>query len=55
MTGLPNHDDLEKYVKELPKDVLKRLPDNLERRRAEQLIDQAYIYATQSREKKADR
>jgi hypothetical protein len=52
---MPDHADLEKYVKELPKSIVSRLPDNIARRRAEALIDQAYEYAKESRERKADR
>jgi hypothetical protein len=52
---LPDHETLEKWVKDQPLDCIKRLPDNLERRRAEEHVAIAYDYARQSREKKADR
>lgn len=52
---LPDHEDLEKYVKDLPSEIVAKLPNNLERRRAEEHIRIAYDYARDSREKKADR
>jgi hypothetical protein len=52
---LPDHETLEKWIKEQPLDTIKRLPDNLERRRAEEHVRIAYDYAKQSRERRADR
>lgn len=49
-----SQEEIERYMSEMPKHILGRLPNNIERRRAEQLVDQAYDYARQSREKKAD-
>lgn len=51
----PSNADLEKYVKDLPLQQIEKLPNNVERHRAEEHIKIAYDLATQSREKKADR
>ena len=50
-----SHADIEKYVKDLPIDILARLPNNTESRRAADHIDLAYKYACESRERPADR
>lgn len=50
-----SHEDIEKYVKDLPIDILARLPNNTESRRTADHIDLAYKYACEAREKKADR
>ena len=55
ISDMPDHETLERLVKSKPLDALKWLPDNLERRRAEEHIRIAYDYAKISREKKSDR
>jgi hypothetical protein len=55
MSDMPDHETIEKWVQAQPLDTIKKLPDNLERRRAEEHVKIAYDYACQSREKKADR
>lgn len=52
---LPSHEDLEKYVQQLPSEIIARLPDNTASRRARDHIDLAYGYAKEAREQKADR
>lgn len=48
------HEELDKWLTEQPKYVLGRLPNNIERREAERLVDVIADLAHQSREKKAD-
>lgn len=52
---LPSNQDLEKYLHELPKAIIKRLPENTDKRECERLADIVYGLAQQSREKPADR
>ena len=52
---LPDHETLERVIFTQPSEVIKRLPDNTERRRAEELLDIVYGYAKEAREKKEDR
>jgi len=52
---MPNHEDIERVLDTEPKKLLARLPDNLEKGRAEEHLKIAYGYARQSRERKADR
>lgn len=53
--AMPDHESLEKWVKDQPLDVIQKLPDNVERHRAEDHIKLAYDYAKISREKRPDR
>lgn len=53
--NLPDYETLEDKILVQPTDVLRKLPDNLERRRAEEHIKIAVDYAYQSRERPADR
>lgn len=55
MAELPCHEDIERVLETEPKKLLARLPDNLEKGRAEEHLKIAYGYACQSRERKADR
>lgn len=47
---LPDHAEIEKYVHDLPKGILDRLPDCTASRRAKQLVDTVYEYAKEARE-----
>ena len=49
--SLPNHEDIEKYVRDLPRSILDRLPDCIASRRAKQLVDVVVDYAREAREK----
>ena len=51
---LPTHESLEQAARPL-REILARLPDNVERRRAEEHVTIAEDLAHQSREKRADR
>jgi hypothetical protein len=55
MTDTPSHEDVDKYLRELPKGIIAKLPNNVERREAERLIDIVADLAHDSREKRADR
>ena len=48
---MPSYEDLEKYVRDLPKDLIDKLPDCTASRRAKQLIDTTFDYAKEAREK----
>lgn len=50
-----SHEDIEKWMRDQPIDVLARIPDNVESREAARLIDVAAELAHQAREKKPDR
>ncbi len=52
---LPNHEDLEKYIKHLPAEIIGRLPENTEKREALRNLDIVYDLAQRARERKADR
>ena len=49
------YEEIERAIKTEPERVLSQLPDNIERRRAEDHIKIAVDYAYRSREKRADR
>lgn len=52
---LPEYQEIEDAFRGKPVDILARLPNNTESRRAADHIDLAYKYALEAREKKADR
>jgi hypothetical protein len=35
----PSHQDIERYCRELPKSIIARLPNSIEKREAERLVD----------------
>jgi hypothetical protein len=47
---MPSYEDLTKYVHDLPKEIIEKLPDGIASRRAKQLIDTVYDYAKEARE-----
>jgi hypothetical protein len=47
---LPNHEELEIHLHNIPKQMLDRLPDCIASRRAKQLVDVVYDYAREARE-----
>lgn len=53
--ALPDHEVLERVFTTEPNAVLKRLPNNIARRRAEEHSKIAADYAHEAREKPADR
>lgn len=53
--GMPDHEALEKYCRELPKTLIAKLPNNTERREAERLVDVLGDLVHDARERKADR
>jgi hypothetical protein len=55
MSDLPSHEDLDKYCRELPKSVIAKLPDSIEKREAERLVDVLADLTHAARERKADR
>jgi hypothetical protein len=50
-----SHEDLEKYIQQLPSEIIAKLPNNTASRRAKDHIDLAYGYAKEAREQQADR
>jgi hypothetical protein len=52
-TKIPDHAEIEKWVKHQPLEVIARLPDSIERREAERLIRAAETVAHVAREKHA--
>ena len=52
---LPDQQVLETWVHDKPRDLIRTLPDNVKRRRAEEHLEIMYGYVKQAREKKADR
>jgi hypothetical protein len=48
-------EEIERYMSEMPKHITDRLPDNIERHRAEEHSKIARDYAMQSRAKRPDR
>lgn len=51
---LPSHQDLERHLKQVPGDIIARLPNNTASRRASDLLKTVYDYAKESREQPAD-
>jgi hypothetical protein len=55
MPDQPSHEDIDKYLREIPKGIIAKLPNNLERREAERLVDIMADLAHDSHERRADR
>lgn len=50
-TKLPDHQEIERWIKQQPLEVIARLPDSIERREAERLIRAAEDVAHVARER----
>lgn len=49
--NLPDHEGIDKYCRELPKEIIGKLPDSIEQREALRLADVMSDLAHQAREK----
>lgn len=49
----PSHEDIDRYCRELPKSIIARIPDSIEKREAERLADVMADLAHQAREHRA--
>lgn len=55
MSDLPSHEDIDRWCREQPKSVIAKLPDCIEKREAERLVDVLADLVHEARERKADR